>query len=62
MIVYLDPCMFIPQGDTPEERAHDKAHILKFMQEDADELSRPGFPVVVGVPPWMPPTEAWLSD
>jgi hypothetical protein len=61
MIVYLDPCMYVPQGATPEDRARDKVRILARLQEDADRLSQPGHPVVVGVPPWMQPTQSWLD-
>jgi hypothetical protein len=63
-VIYLDPCMFIPAGTTPQERAESKARIITDMQDYADRLNEHGgpWPIVVGIPPWMGPTEDWLAE
>jgi hypothetical protein len=64
MVIYLDPCMYIPQGATPQERSESRARIIAGLQSYADELNEMGGSgrVVVGIPPRMGPTEHWLSD
>lgn len=60
--IYLDPCLYIPQGATPQERAQSKARIIADLQAHADEINQDGnCRAVVGVPPWMKPTAAWLE-
>jgi hypothetical protein len=62
-VIYLDPCLYIPTGSTPQERAESKTRIIAGMQDWADQLNERGGPyrMVVGIPPWMGPTEHWLD-
>jgi hypothetical protein len=63
-VLHLDPCIYVPQGATAQDRAHDRARIIADLQAHADELNRRGGPwcYVVGVPPWMEPTPPWLES
>ena len=59
--VYLDPCLFVPQGATRQERARDRARIVAALLTYAEEINQRGGCAVVGVPPWMTPTPAWME-
>jgi hypothetical protein len=60
--IYLDPCLFMPQGDTPQERARDRERILGDLDEYAQKLKSHGVAAVVGVPPWMDTTPQWQEE
>jgi hypothetical protein len=61
--IYLDPCLFIPQGDTPQERARDRERILADLHQYAQQLNSHGRVIaVVGVPPWMDTTPQWREE
>jgi hypothetical protein len=60
--IYLDPCLFIPQGATPQERSCDRARILADLDQYAQKLKSHGVTAVVGVPPWMDTTPQWQEE
>jgi hypothetical protein len=60
--IYLDPCLFIPQGATPQERADDRARILADLHQYAQKLKSHGVTAAVGVPPWMDTTPQWQEE